>query len=78
MLISGYIIGSPTRDRAQCWGSLPSASRSGFTPGTPVGRGGREGREGERERGGESGLILLLVMKGRSNSCKHCRFRPEL
>ena len=35
MLISGYMIGSPTSDRAQCLGSIPSAKRSGFTPGTP-------------------------------------------
>lgn len=35
MLISGYMMGSPTSDRAQCLGSMPSAKRSGFTPGTP-------------------------------------------
>lgn len=30
--ISGYIIGSPTRDNAQCLGDKPSSSFSGFTP----------------------------------------------
>ena len=35
VLISGYMMGSPTRERAQCFGSLPSARRSGWTPGTP-------------------------------------------
>ena len=33
--ISGYMIGSPTSESAQCFGSIPSASRSGNTPGTP-------------------------------------------
>jgi hypothetical protein len=33
--ISGYMMGSPTSDKAQCLGSIPSASRSGSTPGTP-------------------------------------------
>ena len=28
-------MGSPTRDRAQCFGFIPSASFSGNTPGTP-------------------------------------------
>lgn len=32
VLISGYIIGSPTRDKAQCLGERPSDKRSGFTP----------------------------------------------
>ena len=36
LLISGYIIGSPTRDKAQCCGFIPSANLSGRTPGTPV------------------------------------------
>ena len=36
VLISGYMMGSPTSDRAQCFGSLPSASRLGNTPGTPA------------------------------------------
>jgi hypothetical protein len=31
-LISGYIIGSPTKDSAQCLGVIPSARRSDFTP----------------------------------------------
>lgn len=35
LLISGYIIGSPTNDNAQCFTSIPSANRSGKTPGTP-------------------------------------------
>lgn len=35
VLISGYIIGSPTSDNAQCLTSMPSASLSGLTPGTP-------------------------------------------
>ena len=35
LLISGYIIGSPTRDKAQCCGFIPSANLSGRTPGTP-------------------------------------------
>ena len=34
-LIFGYMMGSPTRERAQCWGESPSASLSGSTPGTP-------------------------------------------
>mmetsp|Transcript_9442 Transcript_9442/g.23304 ORF Transcript_9442/g.23304 Transcript_9442/m.23304 type:complete len:206 (-) Transcript_9442:337-954(-) len=33
--ISGYIIGSPTSDSAQCRGSIPSWKRAGITPGTP-------------------------------------------
>ncbi|MDA9097838.1 hypothetical protein N9L76_02775 [bacterium] len=33
--ISGYMMGSPTRDNAQCFGSIPSANRCGNTPGTP-------------------------------------------
>ena len=33
--ISGYMIGSPTRDNAQCLGFIPSSSFSGKTPGTP-------------------------------------------
>lgn len=32
VLISGYIIGSPTRDRAQCLGARPSINRSILTP----------------------------------------------
>lgn len=36
LLISGYMIGSPTKDKAQCWGSKPSANLSALTPGTPV------------------------------------------
>ena len=36
LLISGYMIGSPTSDRAQCWGLRPSSNRSGITPGTPA------------------------------------------
>ena len=36
-LISGYMMGSPTRDRAQCLACMPSAKRSGCTPGTPAG-----------------------------------------
>ena len=36
LLISGYIIGSPTRDKAQCCSFIPSANLSGRTPGTPV------------------------------------------
>ena len=35
-LISGYMMGSPTRDRAQCLACMPSAKRSGCTPGTPA------------------------------------------
>lgn len=35
LLISGYIIGSPTNDNAQCFTSIPSANRAGKTPGTP-------------------------------------------
>lgn len=35
VLISGYMIGSPTRERAQCLTARPSSNRSGFTPGTP-------------------------------------------
>lgn len=31
-LISGYMIGSPTSDRAQCLGESPSIKRSGLTP----------------------------------------------
>lgn len=38
VLISGYMIGSPTRERAQCLTAKPSSYRSGFTPGTPGGR----------------------------------------
>mmetsp|Transcript_54714 Transcript_54714/g.173762 ORF Transcript_54714/g.173762 Transcript_54714/m.173762 type:complete len:201 (-) Transcript_54714:222-824(-) len=34
-LICGYMMGSPTRLSAQCRGSMPSASLSGRTPGTP-------------------------------------------
>ena len=33
--ISGYMMGSPTSDNAQCLGSIPSSNRSGMTPGTP-------------------------------------------
>ena len=36
LLISGYIIGSPTRDKAQCWGRKPSSNLADLTPGTPV------------------------------------------
>lgn len=36
-LISGYMMGSPTRDRAQCFTAKPSSKRSGRTPGTPDG-----------------------------------------
>lgn len=36
VLISGYMIGSPTKDRAQCFACMPSVIRSGFTPGTPA------------------------------------------
>ena len=36
LLISGYMIGSPTRDKAQCLTCIPSERRSGLTPGTPV------------------------------------------
>lgn len=36
VLISGYMMGSPTRDRAQCFMVRPSSKRSGRTPGTPV------------------------------------------
>lgn len=32
VLISGYIIGSPTKDSAQCLGVIPSTRRSDFTP----------------------------------------------
>jgi hypothetical protein len=32
VLISGYIIGSPTSESAQCLGFMPSAKRSGLTP----------------------------------------------
>lgn len=32
VLISGYIIGSPTRDKAQCLGERPSVNRSNVTP----------------------------------------------
>jgi len=32
VLISGYIIGSPTNDSAQCLGVIPSTRRSDFTP----------------------------------------------
>jgi len=35
-LISGYMIGSPTRDSAQWAGLKPSSNLSIFTPGTPV------------------------------------------
>lgn len=35
-LISGYIIGSPTSERAQWRGFIPSSKRSGKTPGTPI------------------------------------------
>ncbi len=35
LLISGYMIGSPTSDKAQCCGCIPSANLSGRTPGTP-------------------------------------------
>ena len=31
-LISGYIIGSPTSDKAQCLGERPSDNRSSLTP----------------------------------------------
>mmetsp|Transcript_3527 Transcript_3527/g.9578 ORF Transcript_3527/g.9578 Transcript_3527/m.9578 type:complete len:255 (+) Transcript_3527:317-1081(+) len=34
-LISGYMMGSPTRLSAQCRTAMASASRSGLTPGTP-------------------------------------------
>ena len=33
--ISGYMMGSPTSDSAQCRGSIPSSNLSGITPGTP-------------------------------------------
>ena len=36
LLISGYIIGSPTNDKAQCCGFIPSANLSDLTPGTPT------------------------------------------
>lgn len=36
LLISGYIIGSPTRDNAQCFTVIPSSKRSALTPGTPA------------------------------------------
>lgn len=32
LLISGYMIGSPTSDRAQCLGESPSVNRSSVTP----------------------------------------------
>jgi hypothetical protein len=32
VLISGYIMGSPTRDKAQCLGERPSINRSSETP----------------------------------------------
>jgi len=35
LFISGYIIGSPTNDNAQCFTSIPSANLSDKTPGTP-------------------------------------------
>lgn len=35
VLISGYMIGSPTRESAQCLTAKPSSYLSGFTPGTP-------------------------------------------
>ena len=35
-LMRGYIIGSPTSDRAQCRGCRPSSKRSVLTPGTPA------------------------------------------
>lgn len=34
-LISGYIMGSPTRDNAQCLTAIPSSKRSALSPGTP-------------------------------------------
>ena len=35
LLISGYMMGSPTRESAQWRGIMPSWKRSGITPGTP-------------------------------------------
>lgn len=36
VLISGYMMGSPTSDSAQCFTAIPSSKRSGRTPGTPA------------------------------------------
>ena len=36
LFISGYIIGSPTNDSAQCCTDIPSKYLSYLTPGTPV------------------------------------------
>ena len=36
LFISGYMMGSPTRDRAQWRGSRASEYLAGCTPGTPV------------------------------------------
>lgn len=42
LLISGYMMGSPTRDNAQCFTVIPSSKRSSLTPGTPGEHGGKE------------------------------------
>ena len=41
LFISGYMMGSPTRDRAQWRGSRASEYLAGCTPGTPVDKNGK-------------------------------------
>jgi hypothetical protein len=49
-------MGSPTRDKAQCFTLKASARRSGWTPGR---RRWRRGDKIRRVRGGEEGMIRL-------------------
>lgn len=51
LLISGYMMGSPTRDNAQCFTVIPSVKRCSLTPGTPAQHSEKEQAQQGTDRG---------------------------
>ena len=60
-LILGYMMGSPTKDSAQCWAFIPSASLSAWTPGTPTGETKVELNTGVHNTKGRCGHVCVHV-----------------